>query len=160
MSGRKQQIADSLIGRASEGSPRAFYGVQAAIQPLHTFVNCPKLAHANALQLQKFTLIARQHEGLDSLPLPDKQTEGLAVKPKTYLKKEHTSQSSVLTLIAARRIVFFPFVTKYGSASMRKVSILTLFFSPPHRRFLREIPEVGLAACNFAQNKKCGGSGG
>lgn len=54
----RRHAADSLIGRACQGSPGAFYGVQAAIQPLHTLVNCPELTHANALQLQELTLIS------------------------------------------------------------------------------------------------------
>lgn len=53
-----QDAADSLIGGARQGSARAFYGVQATIQPLHALVNCPKLTHADRLQLKELTLVA------------------------------------------------------------------------------------------------------
>lgn len=74
-----QDAADSLIGRARQGSARAFDGVQAAIQPLHALVNSPKLTHADGLQLKELTLVARQHERLDGSSLPGKQTQGRAV---------------------------------------------------------------------------------
>lgn len=81
-SGTQRLSADSLIGRACQGLARALYGVQATIQPLHTLVNGPKLPHTDALQLQELALVARQHEGLDSSSLPEKQTEGLVWEKK------------------------------------------------------------------------------
>jgi len=91
--GTEQQATDSLIGGACQGTAGALYGVQATIQPLHTLINGPKLAHTNALQLQELTLIARQHEGLDSSPLPEKQTEeGLVVKSNEFLKKRRSTR--------------------------------------------------------------------
>lgn len=113
VSGKERHTADSLVGRACQGSARAFYGVQATIQPLHTLVNCTKLAHANALQLQELTLIAGQHEGLDSSPLPDKQMEGLVVKPKTFHKNTRHLQPGEPGF-------FLWCFTKYGSASTGK----------------------------------------
>lgn len=80
---RERHAADSLIGRACEGSPGALDGIQATIQPLHALVNGPELAHADALQLQELALITRQHEGLNSSPLPDKQMGGGGIMVKS-----------------------------------------------------------------------------
>lgn len=74
LAGQKRHL---LVGRTCQGASRALYCVQAAIQPLHTLINGPELALADALQLQELALVARQQEGLNSSSLPDKQTEGM-----------------------------------------------------------------------------------
>ena len=60
---------DSLICWSCERSAKTFDGVKAAIESLHTLEDGSELPHSYLFQLQELTLVPRQHEGLDSLPL-------------------------------------------------------------------------------------------
>lgn len=94
------RTANSLVCRAREGPSGSFDGIQATIQPLHTLVNGSKLAHANTLQLQELTLVTRQHEGLDSLPL---HTQARTQRGNASLNTELASQCWICSWVVTRR---------------------------------------------------------
>lgn len=151
-----QDAADSLIGRARQGSARAFYGVQAAIQPLHALVNSPKLTHADGLQLKELTLVAWQHEGLDSSSLPEKQTQGVCGLTKRRRLKGGTDVTEQLNLQfdSSQRISTYGHIFIFFIKKKEKSKRVERYFVLCLWRFLWKIPEVRLAAYHFGHKQE------
>lgn len=78
-----------LIRGSSERSAETFDGVQAAVEPFHTLEDGSKLPHSNVFQLQELTLIAWQHEGLESLPLSNRWRDAIITIETWRLVEPH-----------------------------------------------------------------------